>query len=91
MRTKQRTTLILDSQILNTIKQIAINKKTTQTKIINDYLKEGIEKEPIENKTKLRVLVERDPNKNLDDLVGFIKTDKTVNAVELINEVRRGE
>ncbi|WP_156314776.1 DUF6364 family protein [Methanobrevibacter arboriphilus] len=44
MKTKNRTTLFIDSEIIDTIKQIAINKNTTQTKIINDYLKQGIEK-----------------------------------------------
>jgi hypothetical protein len=31
---------------LKQLNKITINKKTTQTKIINGYLKEGIEKEP---------------------------------------------
>jgi hypothetical protein len=91
MQTKNRTTITLDSQILETIKQIAINKGTTQTKIINDYLKECIEKEPMKNKSKIKVLLKRDPTQEIDDLIGFIKTDNPFNAVELQNEVRRGE
>jgi hypothetical protein len=51
MQSKNRTTLVLEP-IIEAIKQITINKKTTQTKIINDYLKEGIEKE--QKKTKLK-------------------------------------
>ena len=39
MKTKNRTTLFIDSKIMETIKLIAINKDTTMTKIINDYLK----------------------------------------------------
>ena len=31
MKTKNRTTLFIDSKIIETIKQIAINKDTTQT------------------------------------------------------------
>ena len=91
MQSKNRTTLILEPKILETIKQIANNKGTTQTKIINDYLKEGIEREPKKNKIHLKVLVEEDPTKNIDKLIGSIKTEKPVNAVKLINEVRRGE
>jgi len=91
MQNKTRTTLILEPKILKTIKQIANNKGTTQTKIINDYLKEGIEREAEKNKIYLKVLVEDDPKKNMDELKGIIKTDKPVNAVKLINEVRKGE
>ena len=46
MPSKNRTTLFIEPKIMETIKQIAINKDTTQTQIINDYLKQGIEKEP---------------------------------------------
>lgn len=91
MKTKNRTTLNLDSDILEVIKRIAINKQTTQTKVINDYLKEGIKREPEENKTKIRFLVKPDPTIDIDDFVGSMKTDKPFNAVELINEVRKGE
>jgi len=82
---------MLEPQIMKTIKQIAINKGTTQTKVINDYLKEAIEREPDKNKIHLKVLVENDPDKNMDELKGIIKTSKPVSAVKLINEVRRGE
>lgn len=90
-KSKNRTTLFIEPQIMKTIKQIAINKGTTQTKVINDYLKEGIEKEPKKNKIHLKVLVEDDPTKNIDKLIGSIKTEKSVNAVDLINKMRRGE
>ncbi|MDR2623418.1 MAG: DUF6364 family protein [Methanobrevibacter sp.] len=91
MQSKNITTLMLDPKIMKTIKQIAINKGTTQTKVINDYLKEAIDREPEKNKIRLKILVEDDPNKNMDELKGIIKTDNPVNAVELINEVRIGE
>jgi uncharacterized membrane protein YhiD involved in acid resistance len=91
METKKRTTLFIESEIMDTIKLIAINKDITQTKIINEYLKQGIEKEPQKNKSKIRFIVKPNPNKNIDDLIGSIKTEKPVNAVKLINEVRRGE
>ena len=91
MPSKNRTTLFIEPKIMEIIKQIAINKDTTQTQIINDYLQQGIEKEPQKNKSKIRFIVKPDPNKNIDDLIGSIKTDTSVDAVKLINEVRRGE
>ncbi|MDR2544537.1 MAG: hypothetical protein LBD03_03165 [Methanobrevibacter sp.] len=91
MQSKNRTTLILEPKIMETINQIAINKRTAQTKIINDYLKEGIDREPKENKSKIKWIKKPDPSKSMEDLKGIIKTDKLVNAVELINQVRRGE
>lgn len=91
MKNKTRTTLILEPEIMKTIKQIAINKGTTQTKLINDYLREAIKREPKKNKSIVKWIKKPDPSKNMDDLKGIIKTDKPVNAVELINQVRRGE
>ena len=91
MQNKKRTTLMLEPKIMETIKIIAINKGITQTKVINNYLKEAIEKEPDKNKIHLKVLVENDPKKNMDELKGIIKTESSVSAVKLINEVRRGE
>jgi hypothetical protein len=91
METKVKTTISLEKSILKTIKQIALNKDTTQTEIINNYLRECIEKEPIENKTEIKWIKKPDPSKNMEDLKGIIKTDKPVNAVKLINEVRKGE
>jgi len=88
---KVKTTINLDENIFRTIKLIANNKEITQTKLINEYLKEAIEKEPKENKTKIKWIKKPDPTKSMKDLKGIIKTDKPVNAVELVNEVRRGE
>lgn len=47
METKNRlrTTLNIDKDIIKSIKVIAINKKSTQTEIINEYLKKGLEEE----------------------------------------------
>jgi hypothetical protein len=91
MQSKNRTTISLEPGIIDTIKQIAINKGTTQTKIINDYLKQGIEKEPEKNKVKINVIMDGDPNIDISDFIGSIKTDKPFNAVKLQNQVRRGE
>ncbi|MEA4957650.1 hypothetical protein SDC9_37496 [bioreactor metagenome] len=89
--TTVKTTINLDENIFKTIKIIANNKETTQTKLINEYLKEAIEKEPKENKTKIKFLVKPDPTKNIDDLVGSIKASKGFDPVKAVNEVRKGE
>ncbi|GAA5818391.1 MAG: conserved hypothetical protein [Methanobrevibacter sp. CfCl-M3] len=91
MQSKNRTTLFIEPEIMKTIKQIAINKKTTQTKIINDYLKECIEKEPQKNKIHLKVLVKSDPTANIDDIIGSIKVPEGFDPVKAVKEVRRGE
>lgn len=89
MTAKNRTTLFIDSKIMDTIKLIAINKDTTQTKIINDYLKEGIEKEPEKNKTKIKFLVKPDSSKNIDDMISSIEVPKDFNPVEAVKEIRK--
>jgi hypothetical protein len=88
VQSKNRTTLIIDPQIIKIIKQIAINKNTTQTKVINDYLKQGIEQEPPENKSKIRFIVKPNPNKNIDDLIGSIKVSEEFDPVKAVKEVR---
>ncbi|WP_409200382.1 DUF6364 family protein [Methanobrevibacter sp. DSM 116169] len=91
MQKKNKSTISLEPEIMEAIKQIAINKRTTQTKIINDYLKECIEKEPMKNKAKINVIMEGDPNIDISNFIGSIKTDKPFNVLELQNQVRKGE
>ena len=91
IQSKNRTTISLEPKIMETIKQIATNKGTTQTKIINEYLKQGIEKEPAKNKVKINVINDGNPNIDISDFIGSIKTDKPFNAVKLQKQVRRGE
>ncbi|KZX11969.1 DUF6364 family protein [Methanobrevibacter curvatus] len=91
MQNKNRTTISLEPKIMETIKQIAINKGTTQTKIINNYLKQCIEKEPEKNKIKINVITEGDTNIDISDFIGSIKTDKPFNAIKFQNQVRKGE
>ncbi|MDR2966364.1 MAG: DUF6364 family protein [Methanobacteriaceae archaeon] len=91
MQSKSRTTISLEPEIMDMIKQIAINKGTTQTKIINDYLKQCIEKEPEKNKVKINIIMDGDPNIDISDFIGSIKTDRPFNAVKLQNQVRKGE
>lgn len=91
-----KTTLNLNKNIMKNIKIIALNKETTQTKVINDLLEKAIEKEDtiFKKNPKIKLMKKsrfKNPNKSFDDLIGSIKTEKEVDAVELINEVRRGE
>lgn len=104
-----KTTLNIDSEIMQKIKLIAVNKNKTQTEIVNKFLKQGVMSETEINKDdtleerinktpnlKLMkkskyVLDKDDARKSFEKLKGSIKTDKPVNAVKLINEIRRGE
>ncbi|MCL2156691.1 MAG: DUF6364 family protein [Methanobrevibacter sp.] len=88
---KTKTSINLDKNLVDILKRIAINKKVTQTEIITDYIKQGIENEPEINKTKLRVIVEQDPNASIDDMIGTIKAPKGFNSVKALNEIRKGE
>ena len=88
---KTKTSINLDNKLIDTIKRIANNKKTTQTEIITEYIKQGIEKEPEINKTKLRVIVKQDHSKNIDDLIGTIKAPKDFDILKAIEETRKGE
>jgi len=83
-----RTTLNLDKNVLKNIKIIAIHKETTQTKIINDYLKECVEKEHIKEISDN--LKKVNPN-GLKEMVGVVKTKKPTNAVELKRKAQLGE
>jgi hypothetical protein len=100
-----KTTLNIDSEIMKSIKLIAVNKNKTQTEIINKYLKQGIINETEINKNdtledrlrknqNLKLMknsITKKPKRSFEELIGSIKTDKPVNAVKLINEVRKGE
>ena len=97
MTTTVKTTLNLDKNIMKNIKLIAINKETTQTKVINELLEKAIEKEDnmFKRNPKIRTMkksrFKNDSKKSFEDLIGSIKTEKEVDAVKLINEVRKGE
>jgi metal-responsive CopG/Arc/MetJ family transcriptional regulator len=88
---KSKISINLDTELIDTIKRIANNKGITQTEIITEYIKQGIQKEPQINKIKLKTLVKQDPNASIDDMIGTIKAPKGFNSVKAINEVRKGE
>ncbi|MDR2967102.1 MAG: hypothetical protein LBU74_04070 [Methanobacteriaceae archaeon] len=41
---KVRTTLLLDKNLIKAIKQLALDRETTQTEVITSFIKEGLEK-----------------------------------------------
>jgi len=103
-----KTTLNIDSEVMQKIKLIAVNKNKTLTEIINKMLKQGVINETEINKNDtLEERINKNPNlklikpknaldktdamKSFEELKGSIKTEKSINAVKLINEVRRGE
>ena len=95
MQTRVKTTLSLDSDIIKTIKLVALNKGTTQTKIINEYLKQGLINEPeINKKNKIPdylIANKETYNSNYkENNAGLIKNVKPFNAVKLIRDVREG-
>ena len=95
MQTKVKTTLSLDKDIMRGIKLVALNKGWTQTKIINEYLKQGLINEPNinkENKIPDYLIANKDtynPNYK-ENNAGLIKNVKPFNAVKLIRDVREG-
>lgn len=96
MQSKVKTTLNLDSDIIKTIKLVALNKGTTQTKIINEYLKQGLINEPeINKKNKIPdflIANKKTYNPKYDDNnAGLIKNVKPFNAVKVIRNAREGK
>lgn len=92
MTTTIKKTFVIDENLAKTIKQIALNKDTTQTEIVNNYLKQGIENEPEINKESIEIFTKNVRNNNtFDDMIGIIETKEPTNAVELKRKAQRGE
>lgn len=95
MQNQVKTTLSLDADIIKSIKLVALNRGTTQTKIINEYLKQGLINEPeINKKNEIPdyLIANKDtynPNYN-ENNAGLIKNVKPFDAVKLIRDVREG-
>ncbi|KZX12125.1 DUF6364 family protein [Methanobrevibacter filiformis] len=97
METKNRlrTTLNLDKDIIKSIKIIAANKNSTQTEIINEYLKKGLESEDEKNKIPQYLIANKntfnpDPERRMK-FAGIIKTKKPFNTSKALDEVRKME
>lgn len=88
-----RTTLNLDKNIMQTIKIMAMNKETTQTKIINDLLEKAIEKESVKSKIPKYLIANKNRNpdrKEFKKTIGMMKASKGFNPVEAVKETRKG-
>lgn len=81
MQSKVKTTLNLDTDIVKAIKVVALNKDTTQTEVIREYLKQGLRNERDINKK----------NKSLNDIVGIFKDGEPMDSVKEVRKLRNKE
>lgn len=81
MQSKVKTTLNLDTDIVKAIKVVALNKDTTQTEIIKQYLKQGLRNEPDINKK----------NKSLTEIAGIFKGGEPMDSVKEVRKLRNKE
>jgi metal-responsive CopG/Arc/MetJ family transcriptional regulator len=81
METKVKTTISLEKGLIKAVKQIALNKDTTQTEIINNYIRKGIENEKQTHKEI----------KSLNDIVGIIKGGEQMDSVKEVRKLRNKE
>jgi len=78
------------TEIVNKMLQQGIINETEINE--NDTLEERINKNPNLKLMKSKYALDKDDaRKSFEKLKGSIKTDKPVDAVKLVNEVRRGE
>jgi len=56
---KARTTLLLDKNLIKAIKQLALDKETTQTEIITNFIKEGLKKQIEKEEKEILADIER--------------------------------
>lgn len=99
---KIRTTLIIDKNIIKQIKEVALEKETTQTEIINEYLLKGLNNEKLKE-SKVKNIVKKNPKLKLmkktslkkdtettfEDLIGTIKPPKGFDPVKAVEEIRK--
>jgi hypothetical protein len=78
METKVKTTISLDKGTVKAIKQIALNKDTTQTEIINKYIKQGIKNEKDIHKE----------TKSLTEIAGIFKGGKPMDSLKEVRKLR---
>ncbi|KZX10136.1 ribbon-helix-helix domain-containing protein [Methanobrevibacter curvatus] len=97
MKNETITTIKLPNETLKRIKLLAIEKGTTQKKVINDLLNQSLNR--VENKStgkiKARIInsempgYDPDNKANIDDLIGIAKVDnaKDIDVNELIDSI----
>jgi len=94
----KKTSFSIDSNLLKRLKFKAVEMDTTQTELLTEYLKEGLEKEINKTKTKAMKLPKAriinhempfyDPNYkgNLKNIIGTVELGEKTDAVELKKE-----
>ena len=80
MQSKIKTTINIDEDIIKNIKIVALNREKTQTEIITEYLKQGLNNEQDTNK-KI---------KSLNEIAGIFKGKQNFNSVEEVRKLRKG-
>ncbi len=81
-------------KLLKAISKIANNENTTETKVLNEIIEEGIESR-IKNKIPEYLIANKDTynpdNDRIRKMAGIIKTKKPFKTAEAIKEVRHME
>jgi len=83
----------IEVNLLKSIKLMAFKRDTTQTDIINQYIKEGLKKDEKKfNRDNLIInnklpLYDKNKKVNLDEITGIVKLDYKTNAVDLKNNI----
>lgn len=92
---KVRTTLNLDRDVVKGIKVVALNKNTTQTEIVNEYLKKGLESEKSKDKIPNYLIANKDTYNpdpgEVEKMAGMFTTKRPFDAVKLVRQVRKGD
>lgn len=93
MATTIRTTLNLDKNIMQTIKIMAMNKETTQTKVINELLEKAIEKKPVKSKIPNYLIANKNRSPDREEFkkaIGMMKAPEGFDPVKAVRKVRKG-
>ena len=91
----------IEPDLFNKICEIAKDNNTTENKILNDFIKKGIEdtekskvKTIVQNNPKLKLMekktFKKNNTRNFDELIGIIKAPPGFDPVEAVREIRRG-
>jgi len=95
MKTETTTTIKLPNETLLKIKGLALEKGTTQSHIIKEFINKGLSKVENESKElpKARVInkemLNYDPDYkgSVEDIIGIVKLDEKTDSVELKNSI----
>ncbi|KZX17523.1 hypothetical protein MBCUT_01980 [Methanobrevibacter cuticularis] len=92
----KQTSIQIPKDTLIKIKAIAVEKGTTQNKVIIDFINKGLENtEPKNRKVKARIISDELPEpktktktyKSLKDMAGIVKVDKNIDVDEVLGNI----